>query len=244
MINRAKTAGFEGLIVTVDMPLLPNREFNDRNGFGLPYKLTRRSVFDVASRPGWALSVLGQYLAKGGMPRYENYPDQYRQAITSNASSQAAMRTDSMTWEDLRVLRDRWQGSLLVKGILHPADAVKCCEIGADAVIVSNHGGRNVDSAVGAIDVLEPVVRAVDGRLPILFDSGIRRGGDIVKALALGACAVLVGRPVLWGTALGGAKGAEHCLQILQRELDITQGLLGCPDTKDIDGNILYRHAE
>jgi isopentenyl diphosphate isomerase/L-lactate dehydrogenase-like FMN-dependent dehydrogenase len=150
------------------------------------------------------------------------------------------MRTDSITWEDLRILRDRWCGSFLVKGILHPADAVKCCDIGADAVIVSNHGGRNVDSAVGAIEVLEDVVREVHGRLPIIFDSGIRRGGDIAKALALGACAVLVGRPVLWGTALGGARGAEHCLRLLQRELDITQGLLGCPEIKDIDRGILH----
>ena len=107
-------------------------------------------------------------------------------------------------------------------------------------MIVSNHGGRNVDSAVGAIEVLENIVHAVEGRLPIIFDSGIRRGGDIVKAIALGACAVLVGRPVLWGTALGGARGAEHCLRLLQRELDITQGLLGCPEIKDIDRNILH----
>src|SRR5882724_7761724 len=120
MIDRAKAAGFEGLIVTVDMPVLPNREFNNRNGFGLPYKFTPRSVLDVARKPRWAVSVLGKYLTTDGMPRYENYPSQYRQKITSNASSQAAMRTDSITWEDLRILRDRWRGSFLVKGILHP----------------------------------------------------------------------------------------------------------------------------
>jgi (S)-mandelate dehydrogenase len=239
MIDRAKAAGFEGLIVTVDMPVLPNREFNDRNGFGLPYKLTPRSVFDVARKPGWAVGVLGKYLATQGMPRYENYPETFRQKITGNASAQPAMRTDSITWDDVRTLRDRWPGSFLVKGILRPEDAVRCSEVGADALIVSNHGGRNVDSAIAAIDVLDEIVRAVAGRIPVLFDSGVRRGSDIAKALALGAAAVLVGRPVLWGTAVAGARGAEHCLRLLQRELDITQALMGCPGIPDIDRDML-----
>lgn len=240
MIDRAKAAGFEGLIVTVDMPVLPNREFNARNGFGLPFQVTPRSVLDVARRPGWAIRVLGRYLATDGMPRYENYPERFRGRITSDASSRAAMRTDSLTWEELRRLRDRWEGSLLIKGILHPADALRCLELGVDAVIVSNHGGRNLDSAVAAIDVLGEIVDAVDGRRPVLFDSGIRRGSDIVKALALGAQGVLVGRPVLWGTAVAGAAGAEHALRLLQRELDITQALLGCPSIGDIDSTIIH----
>lgn len=239
MIDRAKAAGFEGLIVTVDMPVLPNREFNHRNGFGLPYKMTPRSIFDVACKPRWAAEVLGKYLVTQGMPRYENYPENYRKRITGSASSQVAMRTDSITWDDVRALRDRWQGSFLIKGILRPEDAIACHELGADALIVSNHGGRNIDSAVSAIDVLADIARAVGGRIPIMFDSGIRRGSDIVKAIALGACAVLVGRPVLWGTAVDGARGAEHCLRLLQRELDITQGLIGCPRVQDIDGSIL-----
>jgi isopentenyl diphosphate isomerase/L-lactate dehydrogenase-like FMN-dependent dehydrogenase len=244
MIDRAKAAGFEGLIVTVDMPVLPNREFNTRNGFGLPYKMTPRSVFDVARKPRWALGVLGKYLATDGMPRYENYPDLYRKKITSNASQQNPMRTDSLTWDDIKVLRDRWQGSLLIKGILRPEEAIKSHEIGADAVIVSNHGGRNVDSDVAAIDVLEEIATSVDKRIPILFDSGIRRGSDIAKALAFGASAVLIGRPVLWGTAVAGAKGAECCLRLLQRELDITQGLLGCPAIGDLDREIVYRRNQ
>jgi isopentenyl diphosphate isomerase/L-lactate dehydrogenase-like FMN-dependent dehydrogenase len=244
MIDRAKAAGFEGLIVTVDMPVLPNREFNNRNGFGLPYRITPRSVLDVLRRPGWALGVMGRYLTTDGMPKYENYPDQYRQKITGNASSRAAMRTDSLTWDDLRVLRDRWKGSLLVKGILRAEDAIASCDAGADAIIVSNHGGRNVDSAVAAIDVLGDIVHAVDGRAPVLFDSGIRRGSDIAKALALGAKGVLIGRPVLWGTAVAGAPGAEHALRLLQRELDITQGLLGCATLGDLDGRIVHRPAE
>jgi isopentenyl diphosphate isomerase/L-lactate dehydrogenase-like FMN-dependent dehydrogenase len=241
MIERAKHAGFEGLIVTVDMPVLPNREFNERNGFGLPYRRTVRSVMDVMRKPSWALRVLGRYLAEGGMPRYENYPEPYRQRITSDASSRTAMRTDSLTWGDLRDLRDRWNGSFLVKGILRPEDAVRACEAGADGIIVSNHGGRNLDCVVPAIEVLGDVVRAVRGRAPVLFDSGVRRGSDIVKAIALGAQGVLVGRPVLWGAAVAGAAGAEHALRLLQRELDLTQALLGCPRIADINRSLIHR---
>lgn len=241
MIDRAKAAGFEGLIVTVDSPVSPNREFNQRNGFGLPYKMTPSSVLDLLRSPGWMLRVLGRYIATQGMPRYENYPQAYRQRITGNASSRPAMRTDSLGWDDIRALRDRWPGTFILKGFLHSEDAARASNENVDAIVVSNHGGRNLDSAPAAIDVLPEIVEAVAGRTKVLFDSGIRRGSDIVKALALGAHGVLVGRPVLWGTAVGGAAGATHALRLLQKELDITQGLLGCPSIKDIDGRVLYR---
>lgn len=240
MVERARAAGFEGLVVTIDMPVLPNREFNQRNGFGLPFRVTARSMADVARRPGWAFGVLGRYLATTGMPRYENYPDGERGRITGGGPSRAALRTDSMTWEDLRRLRDLWPGTFIVKGILRGEDGLRACEAGADAVVVSNHGGRNLDGVVPAIDVLGEVVAAIDGRVPVLFDSGIRRGSDIVKALALGAQGVLVGRPVLWGTAVAGAAGAEHALRLLHRELDLTQALLGCASLADIDRSILH----
>lgn len=241
IIDRARAAGFEGLIVTIDSPVAPNREFNTRNGFGLPYRISGRSVLDLLRKPGWTLNVLGRYLATQGMPRYENYPEAYRKRITSGASSRPSMRTDSMVWRDLKSLRDRWKGSFLVKGMLLPQDAERAVSFGADAICVSNHGGRNIDACVPAIDMLPDVIRAVGQRTTVFFDSGIRRGSDIVKALALGAHAVMVGRPVLWGTAAGGAAGAEHALRILKRELDITQALLGCPTIADIDGQVLHR---
>jgi len=241
MIDRAEAAGFEGLIVTVDTPVAPNREFNERNGFGLPFRLTARSVADVALHPSWFSQVLLRYLATTGMPRHENYPEGYRGRITASASLSAAMRTRSLTWDDIASLRDRWKGLFLIKGLLHPEDAARAGREGADAVIVSNHGGRNLDSSVAAIDALPDMVRAVGGRTPILFDSGVRRGSDIFKALALGAHGVLVGRPVLWGTAVAGAAGVEHALGLLKRELDITQGMVGCPTIADINGSVIRR---
>ena len=240
MIERARVAGFEGLIVTIDSPVAPNREFNERNGFGLPYKLTPRSVCDLITKPRWLAGVLGRYVVTQGVPRHENYPQAYRQRITSGAGAARSMRTDSMVWEDLKALRDRWKGSFLVKGILHPDDAEQAVRYGADAVCVSNHGGRNIDAAVAAIEVLSEIVDRVRGRCFVFFDSGIRRGSDIVKALALGADGVMVGRPVLWGTAVGGADGAEHALKLLKRELDLTQALIGRPSVSQIDATVLH----
>jgi isopentenyl diphosphate isomerase/L-lactate dehydrogenase-like FMN-dependent dehydrogenase len=243
IMDRAKAAGFEGLIVTVDSPVAPNREFNERNGFGLPFKVNARSVADVALRPGWFLRVLLRYLATTGMPRYENYPAAHRSRVTRGAARGGSMRTDRLSWDDLARLRDRWGGLFMVKGLMHPEDALRASRDGADAIIVSNHGGRNLDSAPAAIDLLPGAVRAVGGRTPILFDSGIRRGSDIVKALALGAKGVLVGRPVLWGTAVAGAAGALHALNLLKRELDLTQALIGCPRIADIDGRVIFQSA-
>jgi isopentenyl diphosphate isomerase/L-lactate dehydrogenase-like FMN-dependent dehydrogenase len=241
LMDRAKAAGFEGLIVTVDSPVAPNREFNDRNGFGLPFKVNARSVADVARRPGWFLRVLMRYLTTTGMPRYENYPRAHQASVTRGAARSGSMRTDKLSGEDLARLRDRWNGLFLVKGLMHPDDAARASQEGVDAIIVSNHGGRNVDSAPAAIDLLPGAVQAVGGRTPILFDSGIRRGSDIAKALALGAKGVLVGRPVLWGTAVAGAAGALHALNLLKRELDITQAMIGCPGIADIDDRALFQ---
>jgi (S)-mandelate dehydrogenase len=241
LMDRAKAAGFEGLIVTVDSPVAPNREFNERNGFGLPFKVNARSVTDVALRPGWFLRVLLRYLTTTGMPRYENYPAAHRTSVTRGAARGGSMRTDRLSWEDLARLRERWNGLFLIKGLMHPEDIARASQEGCDAIILSNHGGRNVDSAPAAIDLLPGAVRAVGGRTPILFDSGIRRGSDIVKALALGAKAVLVGRPILWGTAVGGAAGALHALNLLKRELDITQAMVGCPAISDISVHAIFR---
>jgi isopentenyl diphosphate isomerase/L-lactate dehydrogenase-like FMN-dependent dehydrogenase len=228
LVERAKAAGFEALVVTVDGATSGNREYNLRNGFTIPFSFTRRNVTDVLMHPGWLLGVLMRYLLTTGMPRYENYPSELRNKITARPMGRSMMRNDSLTWDDLRVLRKLWPHTLIVKGILHPQDALLAADCGADAVVVSNHGGRNLDSSMAPIEVLPEVVDAVGKRITVIVDSGFRRGSDVVKALALGAKAVLIGRATLYGTAVGGEAGAARAIALFREEIDRVLALLGC----------------
>lgn len=234
LVQRAKDAGFEALVVTVDFALGNNREYNQRNGFSIPFRISPRSVMDMCLHPRWLLSVLGRYLTSTGMPRHENYPAKYQHRISSGTGQAKPMRHSSMTWRDIARLREFWPGKLIVKGILRAEDAILAVENGADAVVVSNHGGRNLDSSVASIDALPEVVSAVGHRATVILDSGIRRGSDIAKALALGADSVLIGRATLYGVAAGGQAGAEHALAILRTELRKTMGYLGCKTISDL----------
>ena len=150
LVERAKAAGLEGLVVTVDSPVFSNREYNLRNGFTIPLSYTPRNIADVLRHPRWLAGVLTRYLLTTGMPRYENYPDAVRSSITARPMGRALKLNDSLTWEDVRVLRKLWPRTLMVKGILRPGDAVLAADCGTDAVIVSNHGSRVVDGALGA----------------------------------------------------------------------------------------------
>lgn len=229
LVERAKAAGYRALLVTVDTPVPPGREYNLRNGMTVPFRFTRRNVTDVMLHPRWLAGVLLRYLLTTGMPRYENYPTEMKQRITALPMGRSMAVTDSLTWEDLRALRKIWPHTLMVKGILRARDAVLAADCGADAVIVSNHGGRAVDSTRAPITVLPEVVDAVGKRITVLVDSGFRRGADVVKALALGATAVLVGRATLYGTAIGGAAGAARAIEIYRDEIDRLLALIGCP---------------
>ena len=162
-----------------------------------------------------------------GMPRYENYPTELKNKITAAPMGRSMMKNDSLDWSDLRELRRLWPHKLVVKGILHPQDAVLAAECGADGVIVSNHGGRNLDSSPAPIDVLPEVVDAVGHRIAVLVDSGFRRGSDVVKALALGAHAVLIGRATLYGTAAAGESGAARAINLFREEIDRVMALIG-----------------
>lgn len=228
LVERAKSAGLDGLVVTVDSPVFSNREYNLRNGFTIPLSYTPRNVADVLRHPRWLAGVLMRYLLGTGMPRYENYPDAVKNSITARPMGRALKLNDSLTWDDVRVLRKLWPRTLMVKGILRPQDAALAADCGADAVIVSNHGGRVVDGAIAPIEALPAIVEAVGGRIPVLVDSGFRRGTDVVKALALGANAVLIGRATLYGTAAAGEAGAARAITILREEIDRTLALLGC----------------
>jgi len=228
LVERAKAAGLEGLVVTVDSPVFSNREYNLRNGFTIPLSYTPRNIADVLRHPRWLAGVLSRYLLTTGMPRYENYPNAVKSSITARPMGRALKLNDSLTWEDVRVLRKRWPRTLMVKGILRSRDAALAADCGADAVIVSNHGGRVVDGALAPIEALPEIVDAVGKRIPVIVDSGFRRGTDVVKALALGASAVLIGRATLYGTAAAGEAGAARAITFFREEIDRTLALLGC----------------
>jgi (S)-mandelate dehydrogenase len=234
LVERAKAAGYEALVVTVDGAVSGNREYNLRNGFTIPFTFTPRNVTDVLMHPRWMFGVLGRYLATTGMPRYENYPSELKNKITAQPMGRSMLKSDSLNWDDLRMLRKMWPRTLMVKGILHPQDAILAADCGADAVIVSNHGGRNLDSSMAPIEVLPEVVDAVGKRATVIVDSGFRRGSDVVKALALGANAVLIGRATLYGTAAGGHAGAARAIAIFREEIDRVMALIGCRSVAEL----------
>jgi (S)-mandelate dehydrogenase len=238
LVERAKAAGFKALLVTADTPVPPNREYNLRNGYGLPFRASRAAYTDMCLHPMWLLKVMGRYMVNGGMPRFETLPG--RPKITESTAPSMATSA-SVNWEDIRELRRRWPGVLMVKGILRVDDALKAADCGVDAIVLSNHGGRNLDSARAPIDVLPEMLDAVVGkRMKVLVDSGVRRGSDVVKAVAMGASAVLSGRPTLFGTAVAGCDGALHVLDILQKEMKNTMGMIGCADIHQLGQDLLH----
>ncbi|HEY4372759.1 MAG TPA: alpha-hydroxy acid oxidase, partial [Burkholderiales bacterium] len=234
LVGRARDAGYEALVFTVDTPVAPGREYNLRNGFMIPFKFTRRNVVDVSLHPGWLFGVICKYLLNGGLPKYENFPAHMQTRITALPMGRSMATNPSMSWEDVKALRDLWPRKLIIKGIQHPEDAAKAAELGADGIILSNHGGRVLDSAPPTIHSLPAIVQAVKGRTTILIDGGFRRGADVVKALAMGADAVVLGRAPLYGTATAGEAGAERVIELYRNEIDRVLGLIGCRDIADL----------
>jgi len=234
LIARARDAGFEALVFTVDAPVSTEREYNLRNGFTIPFRMTRRNVTDVLTHPRWLFGVLLRYLLTTGMPRYENFPAHTQTRITALPMGRSTALNATTTWDDVRELRKLWPGKLIVKGIQHPRDAVLAADSGADAIVVSNHGGRVLDSTTAPILVLPQVLAAVKKRITVIVDSGFRRGSDVVKALALGADAVMVGRAPLHGTASAGEAGALRALEIYREEIDRVLALMGCTCIADL----------
>lgn len=239
LVERARAAGFKALVVTVDGVASGNREYNLRNGFTIPFSFTRRNVTDVLMHPRWLAGVLAKYVLTTGMPRYENYPSEIKHRVTARPMGRSQMRNDSLNWDDLRDLRRMWPHILIVKGILHPQDAIMAADCGADGVVVSNHGGRNLDGILSPMEVLPEIVDAVGKRATVLVDSGFRRGSDVVKALAMGANAVQIGRPTLYGVASGGEAGARRALTIFREEIDRVMALIGARSIAELDTAIL-----
>ena len=239
LVKKAARNGFEALLWTVDIGHGANREHNLRNGFATPYVINPKSVIDMLRHPTWLSTVMGRYFMNGGMPKHVNYPEGYQMPITGNVSKlgdkkPTTKRADQLSWDDVDRLRDIFPGKLFIKGIMRADDAEQAIEHGVDGIVVSNHGGRNMDSAPAPIQVLPEIVKAVDGRMTVIVDSGVRRGSDIVKCMALGADAVLAGRATLYGTAAGGEAGATKAIDILKDEMKRTMAYIGKQRVADI----------
>lgn len=238
-IDRAQGLGCEALLVTLDLPVPPNREYLYRNGFGTPFKLNVKNFADIMLHPRWLLGVMGRYALGGGIPSQANLPDRLRNKVTQAAHPGALFKQDNLDWDEIARLRDQWQGRLVLKGILRPDDAEHAVKLGADGIVVSNHGGRGLDGSISSIGALPAVVSAVAGKLDVLLDSGVRRGSDVVKAVALGAQGVLAGRAMLYGLAAAGEDGVVRALDLLKAETVRTMGMLGVTNIGEVDGDLL-----
>jgi (S)-mandelate dehydrogenase len=208
-------------VLTTDVAVNGKRERDLRSGFGLPFKYTPKVMLDGMLHPRWSISLL-----TGGMPQMANFANQDANNVELQAALLSRKMDASFNWDSLKRLRELWPHRLLVKGILHPEDAARCMAFGADGVILSNHGGRQLDSSCSPMPVLKQIANAHPGK--VLVDSGFRRGSDVVKAMALGAGGVLLGRPLLYGLAAGGEEGASQVLSIIKDEMDRTLANMGC----------------
>jgi isopentenyl diphosphate isomerase/L-lactate dehydrogenase-like FMN-dependent dehydrogenase len=236
LVKRAADAGFEALAVTTDVPVGGNREFNRRNGFEMPFRLNAANAVDGVLHPQWLVNVFLRTLITSGVPRFRNSDVNVDGRIVSKNLAEFRARRDALDWSDLAWLRRIWPRKLLAKGVLNARDARLALENGADGIFVSNHGGRQLDGAPSPVEVLPEIVDAVGGKLAVLVDSGFRRGSDIVKALALGADFVFVGRPALYGAAAGGEAGVAHAIGLLRAEVERVMALIGCPTVAALDG--------
>jgi L-lactate dehydrogenase (cytochrome)/(S)-mandelate dehydrogenase len=238
LAERATAAGYDALVLTIDNQLTGNRERDIRNGFVIPPRLRPAEVAAMALKAGWLWRMrrdirritFGNYIRAGEATDFR-----------AVAGRMAALLDPSMSWRDVDDLRRIWKGPLILKGIVAPDEAREAGDRGIDGLIVSNHGGRQLDSAPAALDALPAVVEAVGGRIPVLVDGGVRRGTDVVKALALGAAACLIARPQLWGLAVAGEAGVGHVLDIFRREMDRVMGLCGIGTIAGITPDLIFR---
>ena len=235
-VQRAQDAGYKILILTVDVPQVAQRIRDLRNGFQLPFRIGPKQFMDFARHPRWVLETL-----RAGVPRTANYPDP-NQTAKDGTPQKGFVREETrgkVDWAFLQQLRERWPGKLVVKGVLAPQDAVRIQEVGADAIYVSNHGGRQLDSAPPAITRLPFIREAVGTDYPLLFDSGIRNGEAVVKALALGANFVMLGRPFLYASGADGERGVLRLVELLSDEISLTLAQLGCNRVEELDPSMV-----
>ena len=236
--HRAAAAGYTALCLTVDCPLLGRRERDLRNGFSINPRFGLSTALDLLTHPAWWIGML-----KTPRVTFRNFEAHGGANIVDMARYITNLIDPGVTWDDLAWLRSIWKGPLVVKGIMRAEDTTRAIEIGCDAIHVSNHGGRQLDHSIATIDALPSVVEAAAGRVPVLLDGGIRRGTDVIMAVALGAKAVLIGRAHLWGLAAAGADGVGRALEILRDEIDLAMAIGGWRSLADIDAASIRRIA-
>ena len=230
LVDRAAAAGYTKLLLTVDVTQLSRRVRDLRNGFQVPFKMGPRQFADFMLHPTWSLTTLAK-----GVPSPQNYD-----ALKGDANATRKANRGSADWTFLERLRERWKHTLLVKGVVSAADASRIKQIGADGISVSNHGGRQLDSAPPAIHALPAVRAAVGPDFPLIFDSGVRSGEDVVKALAMGADFVLLGRPMLYAVGANGARGLNQLIEIFRQDIDVALSQTGLRNISDVSAQILY----
>ncbi len=236
LIERAKIAGCSALVLTLDLQVQGQRHRDLKNGLAVPPTLTLGTALDVLRKPGWALNVL-----RGKRKSFGNLEGRIPDASSLTTLSQwiAGQFDPTLSWKDVEWVKGLWGGKLILKGILDAEDASIAAGLGVDAIVVSNHGGRQLDGAVSSIRALPEVAEAVKGKTEVWFDGGIRSGQDVLKALALGASATMIGRAFLYGLGAMGEAGVTRALEIIRAELDVTMALCGLRDVKDASPAIL-----
>jgi L-lactate dehydrogenase (cytochrome) len=241
LIDRAKAAGCSALVLTLDLQIIGQRHRDIKNGLTTPPRVTLANILNIATKPRWCLSMLGtRRRTFGNVVGHTPGADNMR-----SISLWIAEQFDpKLSWDDIKWIRDRWGGKLILKGILDPEDAERALQVGADAMIVSNHGGRQLDGALSSIAALPSIVRTVGNRMEIFLDGGVRSGQDVLKAVALGARAVFIGRAFLYGVQALGGEGVTLALDIIRKELDTTMALCGYRDIRQVDRNIIETRDE
>lgn len=236
LAHRVWQAGFPVLVVTVDVPVMSNRSHYHRLGFSLPVRPSARLAMDAAGHPRWLIETLLRTHIQDGAPHYENFgPDRGGPLIGARDDVRERSR---LCWDDIAALREVWPGRLVLKGLLHPADAVAAAALGVDGIVVSNHGGRQLDQAIGSLDALPAMVAAAP-EITMMLDGGVRRGSDVVKAIALGAKVVFIGRPFFYAMAIAGYRGVRRAARILKDELGRDLAMLGLTEIAEVSPDVL-----
>ncbi|MCE9681679.1 alpha-hydroxy acid oxidase [Halomonas alkalisoli] len=243
LIERIGRAGFETLVITVDTPVAANRENNTRAGFSTPIRPSLRLAWDGVSRPRWLFGTFMKTIRHHGLPHFENNYVTRGAPILSKHVERDISNRGNLEWGRLSRIRQLWPGQLVIKGVLCPDDARRACEAGADGLIVSNHGGRQLDGAIPPLWVLPAIVAACP-EVPVMYDSGVRRGSDVLKALALGARFVFVGRPFGFAAAYAGEAGVVHAMELLKEEISRNMALLGVTSVSQLDRSQLMTHGQ